>query len=103
MYTVSSLRNKFYIGFTADDLNERLRKHNSHHKGFTGKATDWNVVYTEIFSLKSDAMKREKRIDLEKQAKNSATLFQVQIIVAKLDTTFRLKLLFNVSLFFNVS
>ncbi len=34
----SALRNSYYIGHTGDELNERLRKHNSNHKGFTGKA-----------------------------------------------------------------
>jgi putative endonuclease len=32
---------KFYIGATDADLTERLRKHLSDHKGFTGKAKDW--------------------------------------------------------------
>ncbi|HOZ51408.1 MAG TPA: GIY-YIG nuclease family protein [Chitinophagaceae bacterium] len=32
----SASLNKYYIGFTADEINERLQKHNSNHKGFTG-------------------------------------------------------------------
>ena len=36
---------KYYVGFTGDYLDERLRRHNSEHKGFTGQAGDWEVVY----------------------------------------------------------
>ena len=53
---------KFYVGFTGDSLDERLRKHNSQHKGFTGGLGDWIICYTETFELKSDANKRERQI-----------------------------------------
>jgi putative endonuclease len=54
--------NRYYIGFTGDDLAVRIRKHNSNHKGYTGKTIDWKLVYSDEFSLKSDAIKREKEI-----------------------------------------
>ena len=54
--------NKFYVGFTGDDMPIRLAKHLANHKGFTAKAKDWMVVYTEQFVTKSEAMKREKQI-----------------------------------------
>jgi len=57
----SQAADKFYIGFTSD-LSERLRKHNSNHKGFTGKFTDWKIVYTEDFDSKSEAYTRERQI-----------------------------------------
>jgi len=47
----SASLDKFYIGFTADDIIERLKKHNSNHKGFTGGYGDWTVYYTESFDL----------------------------------------------------
>ncbi len=52
----------YYIGYTGDDIDTRLRKHNSNHKGFTGKVSDWVVVYTELYEDKIEAMKREKQI-----------------------------------------
>ncbi len=53
IYILFSLAvNKYYIGFTGDDINERLRRHISKHKGFTSKATDWKIVYTETFTDK---------------------------------------------------
>ena len=66
MYTTyilySRSLSKFYIGFTGDDVNIRLAKHLADHKGFTGKAKDWEIVYTEIFEAKISAMKREKQL-----------------------------------------
>jgi putative endonuclease len=31
----------YCLGHTGDTLKERLRKHNSNHKGFTVKKKDW--------------------------------------------------------------
>ena len=58
----SEKRNKFYIGETSDYLEERLRRHNSNHKGFTGGALDWRLVYYEEFSDETTALKREKEL-----------------------------------------
>ena len=58
----SSKTDKYYVGHTCEDINERLRKHNSNHKGFTGKSKDWEVVYTEKYTLKTQAYKRELEI-----------------------------------------
>jgi len=58
----SASLDKFYIGFTADDIIERLKKHNSNHKGFTSGYRDWTVYYTESYDLKSNAIKREKQL-----------------------------------------
>ena len=58
----SAVKNRYYIGFTGDVLEERIRRHNSTHHGFTGGTGDWIVVYTEYFPDKLSAMKREKEI-----------------------------------------
>jgi len=57
----SSSRLKYYIGYTAD-LADRLIKHNSKHKGFTSGVKDWQIVYTEQFQTKQEAISREKQI-----------------------------------------
>ena len=54
--------NKYYIGYTGDNIEDRLRKHNSNHKGFTGGIGDWEIKYTESFATKEEAIKREKQI-----------------------------------------
>ncbi len=53
---------KYYIGHSCEDLQERLRKHLSDHKGFTAKVKDWRLVYTEEFNSKADAYHREREI-----------------------------------------
>ena len=58
----SLLKDKFYIGHTGDNLQERLRKHNSNHNGFTGKVGDWKIVYSETYSTKEKAFARERQI-----------------------------------------
>ena len=58
----SAVKNKYYVGYTGDKLQERLRKHNCNHKGFTGKVNDWKIVYTEVFETKVAAYKREREI-----------------------------------------
>ena len=71
---------KFYIGHTCENLNERLRKHLSNHKGFTSKIKDWKIVYFETLENKSLAYKRELEIKswksktkIKKLIDNSAT------------------------------
>ncbi len=57
----SKIKNKYYVGSTSN-MEERIRKHNSNHKGFTGKTNDWELVYTEEFNAITDALSREKQI-----------------------------------------
>jgi putative endonuclease len=58
----SVLADKYYVGHTGDPIGERLRKHNSNHKGFTGKFGDWTLVYTECYGSKTEAYRRELEI-----------------------------------------
>ena len=58
----SKTLDKFYIGFTGENIHARLSKHLSNHKGFTGKAKDWELVYQEIFNTKHESMLREKQL-----------------------------------------
>ena len=58
----SGLLNRFYVGYTGSSAEERLKKHLANHKGFTGKQTDWKIVYTEVYDTKAAAMKRENEI-----------------------------------------
>ena len=57
----SKALDKYYIGHTAH-ISERLRKHKTKHKGFTGKTNDWLIVYTEEFQTKEEAYQRERQI-----------------------------------------
>ncbi len=53
--------NKYYIGHTSN-LTERIRSHLLNHKGFTSRAKDWKLVYSEEFSNKPEAYQRELEI-----------------------------------------
>jgi putative endonuclease len=80
MYTTyilySNLKDKYYVGFTGDEMEERLRKHNSNHKGFIGGVRDWKIVYVESFLEKNKAMKKEKEIKAWKSRKKVEELIQ---------------------------
>ncbi len=45
----SDQKDRYYLGYTGGDLAERVRNHNSNHKGFTGKNGDWVLLYHEVF------------------------------------------------------
>jgi putative endonuclease len=51
----------YYIG-SSENPQERLRKHLANHKGFTSRAKDWIICYTESFMGKTEALKREKQL-----------------------------------------
>lgn len=53
---------KYYIGSTGMKTAARLVKHLANHKGFTAKAKDWIIVYTEEFSTKTEAILRERQL-----------------------------------------
>ncbi|MBL7738171.1 MAG: GIY-YIG nuclease family protein [Chitinophagaceae bacterium] len=51
---------KTYVGYTSDP-ERRLFEHNvSEMKGFTLRYRPWQIIYTETFATKEEAMKREK-------------------------------------------
>ncbi len=72
----SQSKDKFYVGHTCDAIEERIRKHNSNHKGFTGRIGDWSLVYSETFSNKSEAYKRELEVKSWKSRKRITQLVQ---------------------------
>jgi putative endonuclease len=39
----------FYVGSTNGELPDRIKKHNTNHKGFTGGKGDWVLKYHEPF------------------------------------------------------
>jgi putative endonuclease len=75
----SSCLDKFYIGHTEMPMEDRLRKHLSNHGGFTGRAKDWEVVFTEDYASKSDAMKREYEVKGWKSALRVKTLINKNV------------------------
>ena len=58
----SASLDKFYIGHTEMQPEERLRRHLSNHDGFTARAKDWKIVYVKAFESKSLAYAEERRL-----------------------------------------
>jgi putative endonuclease len=65
----SSIRDKYYVGSTCDNLAERINKHNTNQKGFTGGTGDWTLVHSEPYPNVSMARKRENEIKAWKSRK----------------------------------
>jgi len=72
LYSVT--RDSYYIGHTGDSMEERLRRHNSNHKGFTGGLSDWTVCHIEEFPTKELAYKREREVKAWKSRKRVVQL-----------------------------
>ena len=54
--------NKTYTGCTSD-LSARFLSHNQlAKKGYTVRYRPWIILYTEVYSNKSEALKREKEL-----------------------------------------
>ena len=73
----SPSKDKYYVGYTGDDINERIRKHNTNHSGFTGGIGDWQICYTENFTTKAEAIQRESQIKKWKSRKKIELLIGV--------------------------
>ena len=58
----SSTLDRYYIGHTSEAIEERLRKHLSDKKHWTGRANDWRVMYTEVHPDKATAYRRELEV-----------------------------------------
>ncbi|WP_288243798.1 GIY-YIG nuclease family protein [uncultured Chryseobacterium sp.] len=54
--------NKYYIGHSCENLQERLRKHISDHRGFTSTTKDRIIVYSENYNSKMQAYQRVREI-----------------------------------------
>jgi putative endonuclease len=66
VYIIQSLRDKsFYIGYTSD-LKKRLELHNIGKSKYTSKKIPWKLVYFEEFLDKTEAIKREKFLKLQR-------------------------------------
>jgi putative endonuclease len=67
--------NKYYIGSTSN-IEDRLKKHNSAHKGFTSTGQPWKFVYHEIFNNKTEALLRENQLKGWKNRERIEKLFR---------------------------
>ncbi len=60
IYILRSLtKGKLYIGHT-QDIEIRMKRHNTGREKYTKSGTPWELIYTEEYMSRGDAMKREK-------------------------------------------
>ena len=62
LYILRSLDSKRYYVGISEDVERRLKFHNTIEKGFTSRYRPWEVVFKQEFSSKQAAMKAEKKV-----------------------------------------
>ena len=69
VYIIYSAKlDRYYIGYT-EDVDVRLVQHNSGLSSFTSRASDWRVMYQEVFTSREDAHRCELYIKYKKSRK----------------------------------
>ncbi len=62
VYVLQSISSgKIYIGHT-NNLERRLIEHNLRTKRYTSKKGPWKIIYSENFSTRAEAIRREKSL-----------------------------------------
>ena len=65
MFTVyilySEKLDKYYIGSTGD-FEGRLSRHRTANSGFTSRGKPWELVYTEEYLIRREALQREQQL-----------------------------------------
>jgi putative endonuclease len=80
VYILRSLEGKYYIGST-DNLQHRLSQHNDKtFKAWTNRYNGWELIYSEEYCTRKDALIRERQIKSYKGGKS----FKILVEVARL-------------------
>jgi len=64
----SKKTNRFYVGHT-NDLDRRMKYHNSGYNTSTKSGVPWEIVYVEEYKSKQEAFHREQEIKKKKSRK----------------------------------
>ena len=59
--SISSKKIKTYVGYT-NNIQNRLKKHNTNKGAKSTKGYKWNIIYKKKFLSKSNAMKFEYKL-----------------------------------------
>jgi putative endonuclease len=57
----SPSKDRYYIG-SYENIPERLRRHNTNHKEFTGGQDDWTLRWSQSFNSKQEELNRKRQI-----------------------------------------
>jgi putative endonuclease len=62
IYIIRSQRSqRYYVGST-EDVEKRLKEHNAGKSTSTRGGRPWELIHTETFATRSDAMRQEQKI-----------------------------------------
>jgi putative endonuclease len=62
VYVIRSEESRHYIGYTKD-IEKRIAQHNSKsYKGWTKRFHNWELIYSESYETRLEAIKREREI-----------------------------------------
>ena len=79
-YILQSVKDgSFYRGQT-DDVELRLKKHNAGEVRSTKAAKPWQLVYSEEYATRKEAMKREREVKLWKKRERIVALIKGNVI-----------------------
>ncbi len=73
--SVNSNKKKTYVGYT-NNIENRLKKHNSNKGAKATRGYKWKVIYLKKFLSKSEAMRHEYK--LKKNKKERLLIFQLK-------------------------
>jgi putative endonuclease len=71
----SNKSDRYYVGYTSD-IENRVSKHNARSTTSTLSGIPWELVYSEEFKSKTEAIKREKAIKRMKSRKYIESLIK---------------------------
>ncbi|HCW09351.1 MAG TPA: excinuclease ABC subunit C [Cytophagales bacterium] len=74
----SEQADRYYVGQTYN-LDTRLKSHLSGISGYTSMTDDWQLVYSEEFATRNEAIKRENEIKRKKSRKYIEWLIQKKV------------------------
>ena len=73
-YIIKSAEGRYYIGST-DDIKKRVEQHNlKQYRCWTNRYTNWQLVYSETFKTRREALIREREIKKMKGGKQFKAL-----------------------------
>ena len=61
VYVLQNPEGRLYIGFTTD-LEKRVRRHQEDKAGWTHGKGHWELVHSEVFTNRTEAIRRERTL-----------------------------------------
>ncbi|SFT47185.1 putative endonuclease [Algoriphagus locisalis] len=73
-YILQSEKDRSYYIGSSQDPNDRLKKLNRKHDGYTARKRPWKIVWVKPFATKKEAIQMESHIKMKKSRSYIETL-----------------------------